>query len=66
MFEVPWANVDNFSGLENMDVITKKNAFHTTWRQENRKQHGIFQKVAEECVDVGYTFKIKIPTNKKG
>lgn len=66
MSEVPWANVDNSSGLENMDVTTKKKAFHIIWRWENRKQHGIFQKVVEECVAICYTFKIKIPTNKKG
>jgi hypothetical protein len=32
MSEVPWANVDNSSGLENMDVTTKKKAFHIIWR----------------------------------
>jgi hypothetical protein len=67
MFEVLGANVASFSGLENMDVVAKKKkTFHIARRRENRKQHGIFQKEVKECVVVGHTPKIRIPTNDKG
>ncbi len=60
------ANVASFSGLENMDVIAKKRAFHIARKQENREQHGNFQKEVKECVALGRTPKIIIPINDKG
>jgi hypothetical protein len=66
MFEVLGANVASFSGLENMDVVATKKAFHIARRRENRKQHGIFQKEVKECVVVDRTPKIRIPTNDIG
>jgi ABC-type sulfate transport system substrate-binding protein len=66
LVEAPRANVANFNGLEDVDAKSKQKALHTTWREENRKQHNMFQKEVKECMATSHTPKIIIPTNDKG